>query len=324
MSKRVLFKFDAGNDYGLGHLSRCYALAQRLLDYGIEVKFFINGNLNINVAQKLTNNQIAISIIDPLRIEEFTNQITTNDVLIIDSYEINTDQEKNLKNVCKKLIVIDDFKNKNHIADAIINTSVYDIDNKDTAIRYFLGIEYALLRKEFFVENTFNGGERKGVLISMGGSDPQNITIYILKTLFDIGQNLPIHVIYTNSFSTEQLNLLLDLSKKGLIYANFLKEPHEVVELMDKCCYGVFSASNVLLEGIKRNLKCAFGYYTDNQREIYNVLLQQNAGIGLEHFKGGLGQNLSRFLSISLPYNELSSKISSKIQEIINFIINEN
>lgn len=320
--KRVLFRVDAGSKYGLGHLSRCFALAQQILEKNIQIKLFINGDLNEEIAYKLSQNRVEIKLFNSHTINEFENEISKDDIVVIDSYEITDLHELNYKQKCKKLIVIDDFKDRIHSADAVINTSVstfYNRANNNT--KYFLGLEYALLRKEFLA--TFHQNDRKGILISMGGSDPKNITVQLLKILFEMPINEPIHVIYTNSYSIEQNNTFLNLNSLGKIHTHYLLEPEEVANLMDKCKYGIFPASNILLEGLKRNLICAFGYYTDNQIENYNNLLNYNAGVKLEEFSNNLKDNLANLLLINEPNYILSKIISSKLNELVKYIIDE-
>lgn len=320
MDKRVVFRLDAGTEYGLGHFSRCFALAQQLLEKQIEVSFYIYGNLNIHLANKLSYNAINIHQIDPLNSLAFLDDIKKSDVVVVDSYEVNEFALSNIKDRCSKLIVIDDFDKAYTEIDAVVNTSISSSKINAPRYRQFLGIDYALLRKEFLVPPAQR--QREGILISMGGSDPKNLTLEVLDVLFLLKVSEPIHVLYTTSYSDFQLNHFLRLSQVGLIRTKVNLEPHEIVQLMDECKYGIFPASNSLLEALKRNLICGFGYYTDNQKALYKTLKNSGAGVDFNGFqKTTLKQSIRDLLNLDSPNYFLSGRISSKLSELVNYML---
>ncbi len=320
MNKCVVFRLDAGSNYGLGHFSRCFALAQQLIEKQIQVIFYIYGNLNPVLFNKLTYNEIDIRQVDSPNSLVFLDDLKKNDVLIIDSYELTDIDLSKIKSNCKKLIIIDDFDKEYNGIDALVNTSISSSKVKTPHYKQFLGIEYALLRKEFLAPA--KQSQRKGILISIGGSDPKNITTEVIDVLLSLNVSEPIYVLYTLSYSSVQCNYFLHLAKKKLIHPEVNLEPHRIVQLMDKCKYGIFSSSNILLEALKRNIICGFGYYTDNQKNLYTTLIKYSAGVDFGLFeKNNLKQNILKLFNQEIPNNFLFNHISSKLNELVNFIL---
>lgn len=213
MNRHVVFRLDAGSKYGLGHFSRCFALAQQLLEKQIKVTFYIYGNLDFLLANKLTYNEINIHQVDSLNPLAFLNDIKKSDVLIVDSYELTDATLSKIKNACKKLILIDDFdKEYNDEIDAVINSSISSSKVKTPRYKQFLGLEYVLLRNDFLKPSTHH--RRKGILISMGGSDPKNLTSNLIDVVLSLNVSEPIYVLYTLSYSSVQRNYFLQLAEK--------------------------------------------------------------------------------------------------------------
>ncbi len=109
MIKKNIIFLDYGPSTGLGHLNRCkyfekYLKLKSTL-YVSEKKINQRGVQNIN-----------------LSIDKFlnTNKQKFN-IGIIDSYQINYNQECKVKKICKKLITIDDLAKRRFCCDILIN-----------------------------------------------------------------------------------------------------------------------------------------------------------------------------------------------------------
>ncbi len=96
----------------------------------------------------------------------------------------------------------------------------------------------------------------------------------------------------------------------------------EICNLMDSCKYGIFPASTTLLEALKRNLICAFGYFVDNQYNHFISLSSLKAGYVLGNLQNtNLTTEIPRFLySNLLPNKDISLLLGKNIGELKNFI----
>ncbi|MBT6471973.1 MAG: UDP-2,4-diacetamido-2,4,6-trideoxy-beta-L-altropyranose hydrolase, partial [Candidatus Marinimicrobia bacterium] len=215
---KAIFRVDASLKMGTGHVMRCLTLAQVLNENGADVEFicrkhegslidkirssgFVVHELEVfeetKVDNKLahshwlgaTQQQDADDCINILKAEKL-------DWLIVDHYALDEEWQKRLKPCYEKLMVIDDLADKIFDCDVLLNqnlgTQIEDYKNKiPDNCELLLGCNYALLRSEFSdlreraLVRRKNTIEINNILISMGGSDNENITYDILQQLDD-------------------------------------------------------------------------------------------------------------------------------------------
>ena len=202
MSKKKIFiRVDSGLKIGTGHMMRCLSLAKILIDYDFQV-CFLSKRLEGNICDLIIKNGYEIKYISNTNNKESTS----NDVLdvikivckekekpfiIVDHYDLDIEWEKQIKKYVEKLIVIDDLANRNHVCDLLLDQNLYEnmedrySDLVPANCEILVGPEYALLRKEF-LEIRKKAIPRKNlnrIMISFGGSDPNNETIKVLSAL---------------------------------------------------------------------------------------------------------------------------------------------
>ncbi len=192
--KRIIIKIADPLTSGLGHLSRTLALCEHLNSSNIA--YFIDKKIittNSMILQKLPYSYFISE-----KPQDFYSFITKNDIVIFDSYDITEDIRIKTKKKCYKTISIVDFPKDFYPCDAIIHTTNHLNENDFLTENYtikFIGYEYALIKKVFF--RPLPQTQRNGILISMGGLDPFNLSSEIIKTLLNLNFDGPIHIIYT-------------------------------------------------------------------------------------------------------------------------------
>jgi UDP-2,4-diacetamido-2,4,6-trideoxy-beta-L-altropyranose hydrolase len=206
----IVFRVDASEDIGTGHVMRCLTLADALHDKGACILFIsrdLPGNLHSQIAERgyeveslpllgeLSKN------IDWQKDADSTKQILQKrrshpnhqiDWLIVDHYELDEKWEQEFRDTVQNIMVIDDLANRKHDCDLILDQNYY----KNYEYRYdslvpetcakFLGPEYVLLRPEFVEaskEIVTRDGVVKRLLIFFGGSDPTNETLKTLRAI---------------------------------------------------------------------------------------------------------------------------------------------
>jgi UDP-2,4-diacetamido-2,4,6-trideoxy-beta-L-altropyranose hydrolase len=110
--------------------------------------------------------------------------------LIADGYHFTTDYHKAVRGEGKKLVVIDDYNHLNHYdADILINQNIGAerlVYSCPPETKLLLGTRYSMLRSEFLAikrKTRELPTDTPKLLISLGGSDPQNVTLHIIQTL---------------------------------------------------------------------------------------------------------------------------------------------
>jgi len=304
----------------LGHLSRTLALCEHLNTN--QIAYFIDWEQQ--PSQQIIDT-IPYKVLSPTKTKEFFSVINPDDVVILDSYKIEESERTKIRTCVKKIIAIVDFPQGHYQCDALIqmtgfkNLSEY---STESYTRLFFGYQYALLKKVFF--RPLPHHERKGILVSMGGKDEQQVTIRVMEAILNSSFANPVHVIYTPYFETEEIKKMLLLSENhNNVFLHSQLSPLDLCDLMDKCRYAVLPASTILLEALKRQVICAFGYTAENQLNNYNSLKSLQVGFPLENFsEANIYQKIQEFVSEELPIpSHFSETLGSRITELVEFIL---
>ena len=114
------------------------------------------------------------------------------DRLVVDSYALDIDWEREMRLFADEIFVIDDLANREHDCDILLDQNFYL--NKERRYiglvpeksKLLLGPQYALLREEFYETRKClqkRDGQIRKILVFYGGSDMTNETIKALNAL---------------------------------------------------------------------------------------------------------------------------------------------
>jgi UDP-2,4-diacetamido-2,4,6-trideoxy-beta-L-altropyranose hydrolase len=211
MGHQLLVRADADVATGSGHVMRTLALAQSWQAHGGEAAFLchLQGKA---LRQRLESAGITVIPLreqhpDPFDLESTLSTLlelksTGSGIqgvpwLVVDGYHIDSSYQFSIRDAGFPLLVIDDTAHSRHYhADILLNQNVhsqqlaYQCDS-DTAL--LLGSEYVLLRPEFRCWRRWRREIpplAKRILVTIGGSDPGNITlkvIHALRRLVEVG-----------------------------------------------------------------------------------------------------------------------------------------
>ncbi len=180
--KRILIRTDGYNKIGLGHVYRTLSLANQLIDheilfvskkeYQLGIKLIQEHNYDIKT---FTTRSEFIQIL-----EEFNPNIVINDIL---------DTEKNyILNLKKRGYFVINFEDLGPgalEADLVINAL---FRRKNFYDNHYWGKDYYILREEFFLVRKKKIKEKvENILITFGGTDPNNYTERVLRILNEMG-----------------------------------------------------------------------------------------------------------------------------------------
>jgi len=212
---KIAIRADGGPKIGMGHITRCLALAEEFTEDKCEITFITK--YDETVINLLTTEGFKSIILPDLNKDDEISYIKEKakefNVLVTDSYGIDFKYLNEMKKTGVFLVTIDDLNSlESYPSDIVINGNIYaeDLNYKSTygQTKFLLGPKYILLRKEF--RNIPQRELRKkveDVLITMGGSDPKNLTLTILEQLINL-KGIRYHVAIGPGFSKE-LNLQL-------------------------------------------------------------------------------------------------------------------
>jgi UDP-2,4-diacetamido-2,4,6-trideoxy-beta-L-altropyranose hydrolase len=111
--------------------------------------------------------------------------------IVLDGYQFQASFQETVKNAGLKLLVIDDYGHASQYwADLILNQNTQATEdvyrNRASYCRLLLGPKYALLRREFLQWQAWKreiSRCAKTMVVIMGGSDPANVSLKVLKAL---------------------------------------------------------------------------------------------------------------------------------------------
>lgn len=195
----LLIRADASLAIGTGHVMRCLALAQAWADAGGNV-IFAMADATPAVEERLRNERFEIaraaarvgSAADGEETAQLAHQHGASWV-VVDGYEFGAEYQADLKSRGLKVLFIDDNGHAGHYSsDLVLNQNAHAraemYAKRAPGTRLLLGPGYSLLRNEFttcrnWARNVPERGTR--VLLTMGGSDPKDLTPGILSAIAD-------------------------------------------------------------------------------------------------------------------------------------------
>lgn len=245
---------------GYGNFNRCLVIAKELCKMGYNVVFFINhdtdimlqlqGKFSYEIIPKfLYNGNESNFIISKMNEKNYK-------ILIIDMREYGEKISKQFVGVCFKTVVFDDAWCKNVYSDILINgTTVqqyhkYNKINKKSKI--YAGSKYWIADSKFlqYKKNILDIINKKiyRVTITMGGADPNNLTLQLINTL-SIFSNVKITVIVGPFF--RNITKFQNLKNKNL---SIIHNPTNIWKIFYNSDIAISSCGNTLFELAIQNI----------------------------------------------------------------------
>ena len=289
LNRKFYIRVDGSSEIGLGHLVRCSSLAH-MIKNDFTVHFFCK-NIPEGFVEELENSGFNIKLITSEA--EFLSALIGKEIVVLDHYGLDSGYQKKIKDIGCKLVCIDDLHDKEFFADLIINHAPL-ADSEDyeaqSYTRFAVGTNYALLRPEF-LKLAKTSEVRKiekidRILVCFGGSDYKNFTLKILEYIFE--ENLEISLIIGTAYLHKD-KLQEFIKKKGnnniKVYSKL--SAHEVARELAAADLAIVPASGILIEAMAVGVLIISGYYTENQQDIFNGLLDQNVFYSAGNFGRG-------------------------------------
>jgi len=275
----VVIRADSSSEIGIGHIMRDIVLAKR--EFANERVIFAVRELEGNINNKILEEGFEIKTLQTDSIDELISLIkeVNAEILVIDHYGIDYDDEFKIKSsIGITIFVLDDTYEK-HYCDILLNHNISaDSDRykklvpKECEIR--CGIRYTLIRDEFI-----QAKKSKTLFIAMGGSDKENISLEVLKVLESIEN---IYIILVTTSSNPNIKILEEyISNRDNV--DFYIDSNRLARLMKCSNIAIISPSVIVHEVLYMGLPFIAIKTADNQEDIFNYLKKNNY-IALDKF----------------------------------------
>lgn len=190
----ILFRVDANQAVGMGHLMRCLSVADEAARMGVDCTFACNDKDALDIVNARGHRATALECdyrcLGPElpRLEDMVSGMDC--VIVVDSYFADNKFLDCIRKIAPSAY-FDDFAETPRPTDLLINYNVFATAGEYESIyknamlpRLVLGPLYAPLRSQFQGLTTYRERNAKsGVLVCVGGSDPERIALRFARAL---------------------------------------------------------------------------------------------------------------------------------------------
>lgn len=288
MKPKIYFRADGNTKIGLGHIIRSRALAD-MLNSHFECIFLVQ-TPSAWLAKQIQESFKLITLpvtYDYTSEAKFITEkyLIGTEIIVLDGYNFNTEYQKIIKFKKTKLVCIDDMHTFHFVADAIINHAggiKQENYSAETYTKFYLGTQYALLRKPFIeaAKQQRKIEKIENVFICFGGSDSKNLTKKAVNACLKNQTIKKISVVLGDAYSHD--DVFLKNKSKIKVHRNLSAQ--QLVQLMQKCQLAIVPASSISYEICAVGMFLIAGWYVENQKNIYHFLTTNNLAQGVDNF----------------------------------------
>ena len=256
----IVFRVDTRYLSGGGHFYRCLNLAKSLKNkntYFIidKTSLYFKKILALNKFKyfelKKNKSNLLYEKYDSRKTLEILKNNKEFDLIIVDNYSLGKKWEISIKNLVKKILVIDDL-NRSHDCDFFLNQNLPIHEKKKYKIPFnckkLLGPKYCILdpiyqkfKKKIKKKNKINN-----IILFMGVTDSAKLTYKILNAFLDkdlLKYNLKI-VVGNNNKDLRKIKRLSKIRKKTEVHYKM----DNLAKLIQKSDLGISSGGSVIWE----------------------------------------------------------------------------
>ncbi len=269
-----IIRADGNSRIGMGHITRCIALADELKKYG-DVEF-ISRKLPVKIPFKV-HKLVADGYDDDIKFTRSVLRRLSPDVVIVDHHDLGQDYLDSISAFTDLLVTIDDLK-RGICSDIVVNVNLFSLKMKYACKggKILLGPKYALIKK--INPRKYVRPEAKKILVSMGGADVLNLTPKVIEALKCV-DNIHVTVVIGPAFENEK-DILEAVSNDGKFT---IRRTNDLPELMIEndlaVCGGGTTLYEIAATGTPAIIVCQAENQIINARELDGKTLI-NLGMG--------------------------------------------
>ncbi len=185
--KKILFVLTGNSKNGLGHIYRALVLSYDILDH--ELIFLVDKKSTLGY-EKLDKFHFTSYIQKYDDILDDIKEINP-DIIINDRLDTDKEYMLSLRKIVDKIINFEDIGSGAKYADLVIN-ALYP--EKEKLTNHYFGYEYFCARDEFIISKEKEIKDVRNILISFGGTDPNNLTLKVLNSIYSYCQQNQISI----------------------------------------------------------------------------------------------------------------------------------
>jgi UDP-2,4-diacetamido-2,4,6-trideoxy-beta-L-altropyranose hydrolase len=309
---------------------RCLALAQAWQDAGGRIVFAMAESTPA-IDERLLSEGMEIVQLDGSP-NSFQDSQDVSDLacdhratwIVVDGYRFDSEYQRNLKSAGLKVLFIDDLGQcEPYSADLVLNQNAHAGESmyadREVHTRLLLGPRFAMLRRDFapwrkWGREVTSHGHR--VLLTMGGSDPDNFTAVVLEALREVkidelevvavlGGSNP-HGVFPPQFATQSPAIRI------------LRNSSNMPKLMAWADIAVSAAGSTCGEMCLLGLPAILIDLADNQTPVAQELARRQVAIHLGASNEVTRTEIADKVQSLLLSTELRSSLSQRSRELVD------
>lgn len=329
---QAIFRADAGGRIGSGHVMRSLALAQAWTAAGGRAVFATSGSSAVleKHVRDAAIERVHLPTVPGSRQDAQQTALLARqrqaDWIVLDGYHFGTAYQQVIHSSGTRLLVIDDTAHiGRYWAHVLLNQNIYasrGMYAQNSAVTtYLLGTRFALLRNEFFGkvrQRVASDCPARRVLVTMGGTDPDDVTSMVLDAIF------------TNEFKEVEVLIVIggDNPHKEKIEKRTVgrrkpkvrvaQNTSRISDLMAWADVAVTAGGSTCWELAYMGVPAVVLVLADNQKEIAAGLASAGAMITLGDFKNASRAALSGTLKNLLENPDLRSRMRQQGSKLVD------
>lgn len=325
----LFLRADASIAMGTGHVMRCLALAEAWQDAGGRAVFAMAEATPAIQARLAAESCEVASISHAAGTAEDASQTITfagerkSDWIVVDGYQFTADYQCALKAAGFRVLFLDDYGHaQSYSADLVLNQNVHANEEMYGTIepytRLLLGPRYCLLRREF---TSWRGWKREiapigsKVLVTMGGSDPGNVTATVIDALYQLSD---VEVTVVVGGSNPHFESLQRSTSQGDGRFRLLKSVANMPELMAQADVALAGAGTTCWEICLLQLPLVLIDLADNQKPIARALDALGAAVHLGNAGTVTEQQIAKRVTSLLASEAERAALSQRCGKLVD------
>lgn len=287
----ICFITESGTQIGYGHLYRSIALAKEFSQRGFRVDFVINDE---NGEKIISDHLIDIHVRE---MSSVVKDISLFRYVFLDVFKSSWIKYKDF---------IEDNSTKTKFV-SIIDTAFLDsaidtdyifaiglrnynfreelLHRNDKEIKLYSGNDFFIFREEFNeVSPPIIAANVERIFISMGGSDPADLTILVLEELQTITQKLQLDIVIGAGYGFERLERLKRKISNSKHTINLHVNISNIANLMQIADIALINGGNTRFELALIGIPFISIAINEKQKEISDSVAKQGIGVSLDVF----------------------------------------
>jgi UDP-2,4-diacetamido-2,4,6-trideoxy-beta-L-altropyranose hydrolase len=325
----LVIRADGSVKIGTGHVMRCLALAQEWQRSG-GVTEFAAAECTESLEQKLGADRIRVHrlVTSAGSLEDAAYTIALARTceaswVVADGYCFGAEWQKQIKAAGFRLLLVDDCgQSAYYHADLVLNQNISAGEHfyvqREKSTRLLLGPRYALLRREFLKSNHYSRDiplfARK-VLVTLGGSDPENVTCKIIQALNLVPNVESVIVVGGSNPNLVAINALLANKETAI---RVVVDATNMPELMAWADVAVAAGGSTSWELAFMGLPSLVLILAENQSGIAATLQRKGACALLGNHRDVQFQAIRRDLAMFLLDVNSRREMSRRAQELVD------